>query len=121
LKTKFPPNFCKFCVFHFISDRPIQVIPVLDEIVSQTDPVFEQVVYGMVRARRRRTLKHREGEGEGAEHHAHHPPPAHLLAQVVYTVKKVIVFPVSSRDVTDQTLPGREYFNYSRPGQGDFG
>jgi hypothetical protein len=74
----------------------------------------------MVRARRRRTLKHREGEGEGAEHHAHHPPPAHLLAQVVYTVKKGYRFS-RSQPVTDQTLPGREYFNYSRPGQGDFG
>ncbi len=41
-------------------------------------------------------------------------------------------FPVPSRDVTNQTLPGREKFNYSRPGrlwsvtsrypvQGDFG
>jgi hypothetical protein len=34
-----------------------------------------------------------------------------------YTVKKVIVFPVPSRDVTNQTLPGREKFNYSRPGR----
>jgi hypothetical protein len=50
----------------------------------------------MVRARRRRTLKHREGEGEGAEHHTHHPPPAHLLAQVVYTVKKRLSFFPSS-------------------------
>jgi hypothetical protein len=31
--------------------------------------------------------------------------------------KKVIVFPVPSRYVIDQTLPGREYFNYSRPGR----
>ncbi len=30
---------------------------------------------------------------------------------------KVIVFPVSSRDVTNQTLPGRELLNYSRPGR----
>ncbi len=30
-----------------------------------------------------------------------------------YTVKKVIDFPVPSRDVTDQTLSGREFFNYS--------
>jgi hypothetical protein len=27
---------------------------------------------------------------------------------VTYTVKKVIVFPVPSRDVTNQTLPGQE-------------
>jgi hypothetical protein len=32
-----------------------------------------------------------------------------------YTVKKVINFPVPSRDVTYQTLPGREYFNYIPP------
>jgi hypothetical protein len=35
----------------------------------------------------------------------------------VYTVKKVIVFPVPSRDVTNQTLPGREFLNYSRRGR----
>jgi hypothetical protein len=34
-----------------------------------------------------------------------------------YTVKKVIVFPVPRRDVTNQTLPGREKFNYSRAGR----
>jgi hypothetical protein len=34
-----------------------------------------------------------------------------------YTVKKVIDFPVPGRDVTYQTLPGREKFNYSRPGK----
>ena len=39
------------------------------------------------------------------------------VATVVYTVKKFIDFPVSSRDVTDQTLPGREKFNYSRLGR----
>jgi hypothetical protein len=32
-------------------------------------------------------------------------------------VKKFIDFPVPSRDVTDQTLPGREKINYSRPGR----
>ncbi len=31
--------------------------------------------------------------------------------------KKVIVFPVHSRDVTNQSLPGRELLNYSRPGR----
>ncbi len=31
--------------------------------------------------------------------------------------KKVIDFPVLSRDVTNQTLPGQEKFNYSRPGR----
>jgi hypothetical protein len=35
------------------------------------------------------------------------PPP--------YTVKKVTDFPVPSRDVTNQTLPGWEY--YSHPGR----
>ncbi len=31
--------------------------------------------------------------------------------------KKSNDFPVPSRDVTDQILPGREKFNYSRPGK----
>jgi hypothetical protein len=31
----------------------------------------------------------------------------------MYTVKKVIVFPVPSRDVNIETLPGRELLNYS--------
>ncbi len=35
----------------------------------------------------------------------------------IYIVKKFIDFPVPSRDVTDQTLPGRERLNYSRPGR----
>jgi hypothetical protein len=36
-----------------------------------------------------------------------------------YTVKKVIDFPVPRLDVTNQTLPGQELFNYSycRPGR----
>jgi hypothetical protein len=34
-----------------------------------------------------------------------------------YTVKKAIVFPVPIRDVTNQTLSGREEFNNSRPGR----
>jgi hypothetical protein len=33
------------------------------------------------------------------------------------TVKKVNDFPVPSRDVTNQTLSGRELLNYSRPGR----
>ncbi len=37
-----------------------------------------------------------------------------------YTVKKVIDVPVPSRDVTNQTLPGGENFNYSRPGRAWF-
>ncbi len=39
------------------------------------------------------------------------------LLSLLYTVKKVSHFPVPSRDVTDQTLPGREKLNYSRPGR----
>ncbi len=35
----------------------------------------------------------------------------------LYSVKKVILFPVPSRDVTNQSLPGRELLNYSRPGR----
>ncbi len=34
-----------------------------------------------------------------------------------YTVKKVNDFPIPSQDVTNQTLPGPEYLNYSRPGR----
>jgi hypothetical protein len=34
-----------------------------------------------------------------------------------YTVKKVIVFPVPSPDVTNQTHPARELLNYSQPGR----
>jgi hypothetical protein len=37
-------------------------------------------------------------------------------AEVHCKKRFVVGFPVPSRDVTDQTLPGREYFNYSRPG-----
>ncbi len=33
---------------------------------------------------------------------------AHTIGARQYTVKKVSHFPVPSRDVTDQTLPGRE-------------
>jgi hypothetical protein len=36
-----------------------------------------------------------------------------------FTVKKVRGFPVSSRDVSYQTLSGREYLNF--PGQWEFG
>jgi hypothetical protein len=32
-------------------------------------------------------------------------------------LKKIIVFPVPSRDVTNLTLPGREILTYSRPGR----
>jgi hypothetical protein len=31
-----------------------------------------------------------------------------------YNVKKVIGFPVPSRDITNQTLPGQELLNFSR-------
>ncbi len=34
-----------------------------------------------------------------------------------YTVKIFNDFPVPSRDVTNQTLPGQEQLNYSRPGR----
>jgi hypothetical protein len=45
------------------------------------------------------------------------PPPPNLQVRVArqFTVKKVCGFPVPSRDVTNQTLPGWEYFNYTRP------
>ncbi len=40
----------------------------------------------------------------------------------VYTVKKVIDFPVPSGEVTNQTHPGRKKFDYKFiPGQGELG
>ncbi len=40
----------------------------------------------------------------------------YLFVPVAHTVKKVENFPVPSRDVTNQTLPGRDkLFNYFRP------
>ncbi len=36
--------------------------------------------------------------------------------QAPYTVKKDCCFPIPSGDVTNQTRPGRELLNYSRPG-----
>jgi hypothetical protein len=37
------------------------------------------------------------------------------VTTLLYTVKKGNNFPVPSRDVTNETLSGRELFNYSRP------
>jgi hypothetical protein len=46
------------------------------------------------------------------------------VAPESYTVKKVSGFPVPSQDVTNQTLPSREQFNYNYiliiPGKGEF-
>jgi hypothetical protein len=39
------------------------------------------------------------------------------VTTLLYTVKKGNNFPVLSRDVTNETLSGRELFNYSRPGR----
>jgi hypothetical protein len=36
---------------------------------------------------------------------------------VLHCKKKFLVFPVPSRDVTNQTPPGRELLNYSQPGK----
>ena len=45
-------------------------------------------------------------------------PGTQVVAKMIlYTVKKVTDFPVPSRDVTNQTLPGWEKSNYSRPGR----
>jgi hypothetical protein len=61
-------------------------------------PPWCQVVYGMVRARRRRTLKRREGDVDGGaehHHHAHHhleSQPAHLLTQVEVKGEQSILF-----------------------------
>jgi hypothetical protein len=40
-----------------------------------------------------------------------------IFTSKVCTVKKIIVFPVLSRDITNQTHPGREILDYSRPGR----
>ncbi len=40
-----------------------------------------------------------------------------FLLHTVYTVKKVIVFPVPSRGFTNKTPLGRELLNYSQPGR----
>jgi hypothetical protein len=45
------------------------------------------------------------------------PPPPLIFVFMVYTVKKVSDFHFPSRDITIQTLPGRELLNYSRPGR----
>jgi hypothetical protein len=39
------------------------------------------------------------------------------IALYIHCKKKVGGFPVPSGDVTYQTLPGGEYFDYSRPGE----
>jgi hypothetical protein len=45
-------------------------------------------------------------------------PQQHVQTLTIsYAVKKLNDFPVPSRDVTNQTLPCREKFNYSRPGR----
>jgi hypothetical protein len=49
--------------------------------------------------------------------------PLHPTHRSLYTVKKVHEFPVSSRDVTNQTPPGQEWLSYDViiPAQGEFG
>jgi hypothetical protein len=55
------------------------------------------------------------GGGRGGSQKVHKVIPWDLImtAPFIYTVKKVLDFPVPSRDVTYHTLPGREQFNYS--------
>jgi hypothetical protein len=43
------------------------------------------------------------------------PPPRQVLYCTLY--EKFNEFPISSRDVTNQTLPGRKQFNYSQAGR----
>ncbi len=47
----------------------------------------------------------------------HNPLGLAMLSAINYTVKKVSDFPVPIRDVTNQTLPGQESLNYTRPGR----
>ncbi len=51
------------------------------------------------------------------EHLVPQRQPTNKIPATIYTVKKVSGFPVPSRDVTYQTLLGREQFNYSQPGR----
>ncbi len=44
-------------------------------------------------------------------------PLCFKAASTVNTVKKASHFPVPIRDVSYQTLPGREKLNYSQPGR----
>ncbi len=44
-------------------------------------------------------------------------PGSIFLSDLVHCKKKVIVFPVTCLDVTNQTLPGRQLLNYSRTGR----
>ncbi len=53
---------------------------------------------------------------EMAPHPSYPVPPPRC-----YSVKKGYHFPVPSRDVTYQTLPGRELFYFIFPGQVEFG
>jgi hypothetical protein len=62
------------------------------------------------------------GEKRGGSQKVHKVIPGDLImtAPLIYTVKKVLDFPVPCRDVTYHTLPGREY-NLIIPAQGEFG
>jgi hypothetical protein len=51
---------------------------------------------------------------------SHQAAPLHSVSRRLVHCKKGNVFPVPSRDVTFQTLPGRELLNYFRPGR-EFG
>ncbi len=40
-----------------------------------------------------------------------------LHSSHIHCKKRLTIFPVPSRNATNQTLPGREYYNYNRPGR----
>jgi hypothetical protein len=53
----------------------------------------------------------------GKDNQPLHPESACVLSESRYTVKKANYFPIPSRDVTNQNLPGQEQFNFSQPGR----
>ncbi len=61
-------------------------------------------------------INERAGDGMGDTSGTLWGPYVHIH-QICTLWKKVMVFPVPSEDVTNQTFPGRELSNYSRPGR----
>ncbi len=59
----------------------------------------------------------RPGPGRQLCHPSRLLPIRSGIYTVLYTVKKISDFPVPSRDVIYQTLPGREFLNFSQPGR----
>ncbi len=82
--------------------------PVRDVSYGDTSSKRRMIPEKNVRGRYVHTGTHRYASRQGC---------ATLRVLTTYTVKKVIDFPVPRWEVTKQTLPGWEKFNYSRPGR----